>query len=152
MNGVTPQSDRLTDACRRHGIPVTAQRRTVYNAVCSRHDHPTADEILAQVRDLLPDVSRTTVYRVLERLVKINVLTKISTPGSSARYDAMLHRHHHLVCKRCERVFDLEDEQLDRVIHLPRRTTDEFEIDDFSVYFSGICARCRAAETGPTDD
>ena len=52
--------------CREHSLPLTTQRRAVLEALALRHDDPTVDEIWADVRSTTPEISRTTVYRILE--------------------------------------------------------------------------------------
>jgi Fur family peroxide stress response transcriptional regulator len=132
----------LVEACRRHGVPVTVQRRAVLEVLASREDHPTADQVWEAVRERLPGLSRTTVYRVLDTLVGLRLAVRICHAGSSVRFDAKTERHHHLVCVRCERVMDLEVPDLD-ALHLPDTRSSGFEIDDYSVYFRGRCVTCR---------
>ena len=80
-----------------------------------RHDHPTADQIAEDVAIRLPGVSRTTVYRVLDTLVRISIARKVCHPGAAARFEVESHRHHHLVCVQCGRMIDLEDPRLDKL-------------------------------------
>ena len=77
----------LEAACRDQGLPLTVQRRVILEALAGRDDHPTADDILAQVRGQLPEISRTTVYRVLDALVRLGLAVKISSPGAAVRFD-----------------------------------------------------------------
>ena len=142
---VSQQAARLGEleaACRRHGVPLTVQRRVVLDALSRRTDHPTADQLLVDVRAHLPGVSRTTVYRVLETLVRLGLAVKTCTPGSAVRFDPRTERHHHLVCLRCERVIDLHAPSLDG-LRLPAARTAGFEISDYSVHFRGTCSECR---------
>ncbi|MBN2445813.1 MAG: transcriptional repressor [Phycisphaerae bacterium] len=129
--------------CREHGLALTVQRRQIFELILDRKDHPTADQIYDDVRLHLPSVSRTTVYRVLETLVEIGVITKASSPGAATRFDPVTRRHHHLVCLHCDKVVDLEDEALDAAIELPHNQVQSFDVEDFSVHFHGICAACR---------
>lgn len=131
----------LEIACRQHGLPLTVQRRVVLQALAGRDDHPTADEILAEVRRRLPEVSRTTVYRVLDTLVKLGLAVKICSPGSGVRFDPKTNRHNHLVCVGCEKVIDLESSALDQ-LPLPDVRTRAFTIHDYSIHFRGLCADC----------
>ena len=71
-------------ACRAYGIPVTVQRRRIFEALCDRIDHPTPEDVYASVKDTLPGVSRTTVYRVLETLVRVGMLAKAASPTNAA--------------------------------------------------------------------
>jgi Fur family peroxide stress response transcriptional regulator len=137
---------QLEAACRVQGVRVTTQRRRIFEALLGRTDHPTPDEVYGAVKDTLPGVSRTTVYRVLETLVVLGVLAKTCSPTASTRVDPRTQRHHHLVCRRCDRLFDVDDTAVDHRIDPPDVRRQGFAIDDYSIYFTGICAACRARE------
>jgi len=137
---------RFEEACRTRRLPLTVQRRAIFEAVLDNADHPTADQVYQAVLARIPGVSRTTVYRVLDALVDVGVIVKACSPGAAARFDAMTARHHHLVCLRCEKLIDVVDERLDRQIRLPDVRPHVFQIQDFSVHFHGICADCRREE------
>lgn len=134
---------RFEGLCRDHGLSVTVQRRVIFEAMADRADHPTADQVYKQVKDRIPGVSRTTVYRVLDTLVRIGVITKVSHPGAAARFDPKTRQHHHLVCLRCDKIIDLENERLNRVA-LPRVSHRGFEIHEYHIHFRGICPECSA--------
>ena len=131
----------LEAKCREKGLPVTVQRRIILEAVLLHDDHPTADQVFEMVKDRIPRLSRTTVYRVLDTLAELGLVRRLQPSGTS-RFDGNVQRHHHLVCTRCNKVIDLEDETLDR-LPVPRRNLQGFKIDGFSVHFSGICQDCR---------
>lgn len=128
--------------CRERGLPLTVQRRDVLKAVLERDDHPSADQIYESVRERIPGLSRTTVYRALETLVELGVIRRLHHPGAAARFDGATHRHHHLVCRKCNRVIDVESRQLDN-LQLPPRMRHGFQIEDHSVHFMGVCEVCR---------
>ena len=129
--------------CRRHGLPLTVQRRMILEALAPRTDHPTADQIVADVGRRAPEISRTTVYRTLEAFVRIGVARKVCHPGAVARYEIERGRHHHLVCLVCGRMTDFEDPRLDQLA-LPK--AHGFELTDYSIQFRGICAGCAKAK------
>lgn len=137
--------EQFVAACRASGLSVTSQRQAVYEAVLDSGEHPTADAVFDAVRPRLPSISRTTVYRVLDRLVDLGVIEKACSPGSVARFDAVTDRHHHLVCVRCDRVFDLDEDKVKLDIELPPVHADEFDIRDYSIRFTGICVECQKA-------
>lgn len=139
---------RLEESCRRRRIPVTLQRRAVLDAISARGDHPTADDIYEDVRRRLPDISRTTVYRVLEFLVDLGIVTKIGHPGATIRFDSRTELHHHLVCLHCNKLIDFEDPGLN-AIEPPDTRQLGFEVSDYSIQFRGICRACREAQAGP---
>jgi len=140
----TPQFEA---ACRAHGLPVTVQRRRIFEALAGRTDHPTPDQVYAAVKDTLPGVSHTTVYRVLDTLVRVGLLAKACSPGAGSRVDPRTPRHHHLVCQRCDRLIDVDDEAVEHRIRPPDVRGRGFAIRGYSIYFTGLCAACRKKAT-----
>jgi Fur family transcriptional regulator, peroxide stress response regulator len=138
---ITNKMKNFEELCREQGVPLTTQRRVVLETLAGRLDHPTADQIFEDVTHHLPSLSRTTVYRVLETLVRLGVIHKAQHLGSAARYDPNTERHHHLTCLSCHKVVDLADEILNQ-IRIPKSSAEEFEIIDYSVHFKGYCSDC----------
>ncbi len=134
--------DAFEALCRQHGLPVTVQRRAIYAFVCGQANHPTADRIYQGVQDIVPGMSRMTVYRVLDVLVRIGALRKVASPGPTTRFDANTTRHHHLVCIHCDKLIDYEG-AIHNDLPMPDARPQGFEIDDYSIQFRGICADCR---------
>ncbi|HPQ40236.1 MAG TPA: transcriptional repressor [bacterium] len=129
--------------CRKARIPFTIQRRKTYEMLLNRMDHPTADEVFENVKEVLPGISRMTVYRVLELLVDFGLVNKVFYPGTAGRYDANPHRHHHLVCLNCTMLIDFESKDLDG-LEIPAAAGEySFDVHDYLVQFRGLCARCR---------
>jgi Fur family peroxide stress response transcriptional regulator len=136
--------DRLASfeqECRRRGLALTIQRRTVFEELLERTDHPTADQVFDAVHRRLPSLSRTTVYRVLETLVETGFARKVHHPDAVVRFDPATGRHHHLVCENCGRLVDLDDSVVPRV-PIPDAEGTGFRIRDYSVSFNGLCSSC----------
>ena len=134
--------DHFFAAHRQAGLPITTQRRAVFDAILHHADHPTADQLYRAVRGALPQISRMTVHRILGTFVSLGLVTKACHPGSAARFDPKLHQHHHLVCLDCGCIIDVEDPRLNR-LPWPKVNPREFQIEDYLVHFRGRCARCR---------
>lgn len=139
MNDANTRLQELMRVCRDRGLPITIQRRVVLEVLAERTDHPSADQIFEAVRAAIPNVSRTTIYRVLETLIELGLVTRINQPGTAERFEARLDRHHHVVCRRCTKIEDVEDSRLNRLA-LPK--VAGFKVSDYSVYFSGLCKAC----------
>ncbi|MBL9216074.1 MAG: transcriptional repressor [Opitutaceae bacterium] len=144
MSSAGPKQQRMDQfvaAHRERGLPITAQRRVLYEAIMDRTDHPTAEQVYSAVRELLPQTSRMTVHRILGTLVSLGLVAKTCHPGSAARFDPKVRQHHHLVCVSCGRIEDVEDPRLDRIPR-PRVNPRNFQIEDYCVHFRGRCSDC----------
>jgi Fur family peroxide stress response transcriptional regulator len=139
---IAARLQEFEETCRRKGLPLTVQRRVILEAVLQRDDHPTADQIYEAVQERIPQLSRTTVYRVLDALLELGVIRRVHLTGETSRFDGMIRRHHHLICTGCGKISDIHDDRLDQ-LPLPRRKMQGFEAEDLSVQISGVCADCQ---------
>lgn len=94
---------------------MTSQRLSIIEALLNSTAHQRAEEVFGQVRDLHPHISLATVHRTLETLCRIGEAGKVTVLHDSARYDATLTPHQHVVCVRCRRIRDLEIAGIDRL-------------------------------------
>jgi Fur family transcriptional regulator, stress-responsive regulator len=114
----------------------------VLNAVAAQ-PHSTADAITGHVRATLGSVSTQAVYDVLRVCVDAGLLRRIEPAGASALYETRTaDNHHHLVCRVCARVTDV-DCAVGAAPCLTPSELDGFEIDEAEVVFWGICGSCR---------
>ena len=139
---ISEKLEQFEARCRGRGLPLTVQRRVILEVVLGRDDHPTVDEVYEAARSRIPGVSRTTVYRVLQTLVELEVIRRVHHPEAVARFDGRTSRHHHLVCLYCNCVIDYESPPLDR-LPMPEVAPHGFEIDGYSVQLTGTCESCK---------
>ena len=133
----------LQRRCTSLGVPLTNQRRVVMDVLAERTDHPTVEQIHGDVEGRLPGVSRATVYRNLEMLVRLGLVRTIAHPGSAARFDPNLAHHHHFICEACGSVHDLAPERVRGSERLDFVAGDEGHTGhDVSVTVHGTCATC----------
>ncbi len=131
--------------CRERGERCTVQRRVILGTVLELDNHPSADQIFDAVDTRLPGIARTTVYRALDHLARMGVITKACHPGRVARFDPRLELHHHLVCLRCNEFFDFENDSLNKLT-IPDTSAFGFEVNDYRVQLRGICKSCKERE------
>jgi Fur family ferric uptake transcriptional regulator len=131
---------------RRHGVHVTAQRLAVMSAVSER-PHVTADEVTAMAREELGVISRQAVYDALGLLADTGLIRRIQPAGSPARYeDRVGDNHHHLICRTCGRVVDV-DCAVGAAPCLTPADDSGFEINEAEVIYWGRCPECLARST-----
>jgi len=96
-----------------HGYRLTPQRLMVLSAIENSDDHISAEEIYAQVVAKYPHVNISTVYRTLELLKQLGLVTETDFGEGRVRYHpAGKGHHHHLVCTECGAVIDLDESSL----------------------------------------
>lgn len=133
------------DLLRERGVQVTAQRLAVLRAVSS-HPHATADEVAAVVRAEIGTISKQSVYDALSILVGKGLLRRFHPLGSSALYeDRVGDNHHHLICRVCGKVMDV-DCAVGQAPCLDPNDDHGFEIDEAEVAYWGRCADCQGSE------
>ena len=137
--------ERIRRACEQRGVPLTESRHVIVEALLDLKTHPTADEVHAAASRRDPGIGRATVYRALEQFVRIGVLTKVSHPGAAVRYDAVVDRHHHLICLECNGILDISDPGLDEV-SVPDTSSLGFVVSDMQVQLRGVCRSCLQKE------
>ncbi len=134
------------DVLRAHGFQVTAQRLAVLNAV-SAHPHATANDVATTVRDQIGSISRQSVYDTLTVLAEHDILRRIQPAGSPTRYERRVgDNHHHLACRRCDRVVDV-DCAVGATPCLTPVDDWDFDVDEAEVVYWGTCPECRRATT-----
>ncbi len=129
---------------RARGVQVTAQRLAVLEAV-SETPHVTADAIAESVRSRIGSISRQAVYDSLSVLADKGIIRRIQPAGSPARFeDRVGDNHHHLVCRTCNRMVDVDCAVGETPCLVPVEDGD-FIIDEAEVVYWGVCPDCRPA-------
>jgi Fur family ferric uptake transcriptional regulator len=100
---------KLTD----EGYRLTPQRLMIVSAIENSDGHVSAEEIYAQVVAKYPHVNISTVYRTLELLKELGLVTETDFGEGRVRYHpAQKGHHHHLVCTECGAIIDLDESSL----------------------------------------
>lgn len=133
----------LREQCAARGLRLTPQRDVLLRVLGDAHGHPTADELVKQVREVLPSVSHATVYRNLQELVRAGLIGTLERAGGAQQFEVNPEHHHHFVCRGCGHVWDIYLDQLGISIDRRRSHLAGFQIDRQEVQLHGLCSRCR---------
>ena len=126
-----------------HGYRITVPRRAVLDAVLDRTRPFTAEQIVAALKRTDPALGRATVYRTLEILASVDVLTRFLQADGHPAYIVGLPGHrHHLVCSDCGAVVAFTRCPVDDLVRDLTRDTD-FAIDGHLLEVFGRCPDCR---------
>jgi Fur family ferric uptake transcriptional regulator len=133
----------VSEALRAAGLQVTAQRLAVYRAV-EASPHAMADEICQSVRGEIGVISRQAVYDALKAMSEHGLLRRIQPAGSAARYEHRVDNHHHLACRKCDQLIDI-DCAVGEAPCLTAENDHGYQIDEAEVTYWGICPDCQSA-------
>jgi Fe2+ or Zn2+ uptake regulation protein len=134
----------LSRVLRERGQRVTPQRLAIARTVRELDRHTTAETVFARVSEQMPGVSLPTVYATLDLLEELRFVRRVPTEAGTAVYDPRTEDHHHLVCRECGEIMDV-DAPVDRTELLDAAQTLGFAADDAQVVVRGVCATCRSA-------
>jgi Fur family ferric uptake transcriptional regulator len=124
------------------GYRLTPQRQKIIAIIEDSQSHISAEEIYRQVKAEYPYVNISTVYRTLELLKTLGLVTETELGDGRLRYHPIgKGHHHHLVCQSCGQVFDL-DEELLFPLKETLRERYHFEADLRHLAIFGRCRDC----------
>jgi Fur family ferric uptake transcriptional regulator len=133
---------RLSEAGFRRGGARTAVIALLGEQSCAL----SAYEIEAKLREDGRGVGRASVYRTLDQLDGLGLVTRIDVGQGIARYEPNrpgAEHHHHMVCARCGEVIPFADDELEATIdRVAERVT--FEVAEHEIVLHGACADCRS--------
>ncbi|MER5445011.1 Fur family transcriptional regulator [Streptomyces sp. NPDC002766] len=141
-----PQPPTTAEELRGAGLRVTAARVALLETV-REGDHLDVETIASGVRERVGHISLQAVYEALHALTGAGLVRRIEPPGSPARFEGRVgDNHHHLVCRTCGAVFDVDC----AVGHAPCLTPSDdrgFALDEAEVIYWGLCPDCSSART-----
>ena len=88
------------------GLRPSMQRLAIYKYMATHPTHPTADEIFEALREIIPTLSKTTVYNTLKLFVEHGVVDEVFIDRTSERFDGNTELHAHFMCNSCGAIID----------------------------------------------
>jgi Fur family ferric uptake transcriptional regulator len=133
----------LMDRARKQGLRMTRQRVLILQALCELEGHASAEQVYDRVTLHRRDVDLSTVYRTLERLRDLRILSQADLGRGCAEYELVTDRpHHHLICQGCGRMIDLDHAYLAPLAEAVDQGFGFDPILDHMAIF-GLCRACR---------
>jgi Fur family ferric uptake transcriptional regulator len=139
---------------RGRGCRLTVPRQAILELLSKSSEHLSAEDIYFKVKKNYPAIGLTTVYRTLELLVNMGVVSKFDFGDGRARYELAANsedeenHHHHLICTSCGKVINYTDfvnqeKELIEKTENKLATKYNFEINNHQIQFYGICPNCK---------
>ena len=104
-------SDTLKKVLKKEGLRYTRQRQAIWDELSASDEHRDAEEIYLALYNSGLKVSRATVYRTIDVLVKNNLVRKLDLGDGRARYENKMDtaHHDHLICVQCGKIEEFMD-------------------------------------------
>jgi Fe2+ or Zn2+ uptake regulation protein len=135
----------LIDVLRARGQRVTLPRLLVHRHVRGAQRHVTAEQVYAELADELPSLSPATVYSTLDLLDELGFVRRMNTPRGAIMYDSRVDDHHHVICRHCGRMQDV-DVAIDTRAAERAASAAGFEVGHAQLTLSGLCSDCARAK------
>lgn len=135
----------FVEVCRKEGLKITQQRLEIFKELLNSHDHPTVEKLYHRLQPKLPTISLDTVYRTLTTLEKHDLVARVDTGESQARFEGRMEEHHHAICKKCGKITDFSWEFPDEA-NLPTEILNWGRIIKRSLTLHGLCEKCMQEE------
>jgi Fur family ferric uptake transcriptional regulator len=137
---------RTSDYARRlheGGFRVTPQRQLILDAICDSGGHASPDDVYAAIHTKAPAINRATVYRNLDFLTGVRLVTSTDMGQGSKVYEiACASPHHHLVCRECGQVTRI-DHAMVKAFFAKIERECQFTVETDHLALFGLCRQCR---------
>jgi Fe2+ or Zn2+ uptake regulation protein len=124
---------------------VTNQKLIILDFLRKTKIHPTAEQVFLEVQKKLPQISKATVYRILDNFVNEGVIRSIADKnktGSPIRFDGNEKSHQHFICTNCGEITDLYNDKIEKYLNSKQDFIKEGVVGGFEVNFYGRCKKC----------
>ena len=125
---------------RETGLKMTPQRLAILKYLEGNRNHPSAEDIYNEIRQMYPMISFATVYKTIEVLKRRGNLLELTIDAERRRYDPETRHHHHLICVQCKKIVDIYSQF---AIDVPEEEKESFEMVGNHIEFYGICPECK---------
>src|ERR1700732_3019644 len=143
MASASADEDAIASVIRGAARRVTVAKRTVAAVLVGASGHLPADEITLAVQQRQPDVSPSTVYRILDEFEDLNIVVHAHLGQHAAVYHLAGAVHGHLTCDVCHATFEIPAAHFDALSKDLMRTFG-FMLDRHHVAVTGTCEYCQA--------
>lgn len=136
------------EALRLRGKRITAQRSLILDVIRESYGHLDAGEIYRRARERDPRISLSTVYRNLNLLQELGVISELHLDEEHHHYELREEtQHHHLICSGCSKVIEFDSPLVGRLVEQITREQG-FRIDRVHIDLVGLCQECAAQQEG----
>jgi Fe2+ or Zn2+ uptake regulation protein len=120
----------------------STQRNAILEAIYQSEEHLSAEEILQISKKKKPSINLATIYRNLQKLEDLNLISRVHINGITTRYEKIKPPHHHFICSKCHSIKDLETPKQKTCLSCISRNSD-VQMQSIISTIIGICPSCQ---------
>lgn len=138
----------ITAQLHQAGYRMTPQRQLILEAIRENGGHTTTEEIYEQVHAKAPAVNLATVYRTVDFLRELRLVTELHVGGKTYYEIVGDAPHHHLICRGCGYIEQI-DHTLVETLFSKIEEDQKFMVETDHLALVGLCAHCRNHASQP---
>ena len=144
LNKIIITMEILKEILHKEGLRYTQQRQAIWDELRLSDKHRDAEEIFFALRKRGLKISRATVYRTIDVLVKNNLLDKLDIGDGRARfeYNAKYLHHDHLICTSCGKIVEFHNNEIEQ-LQTEIAKQYKFQLLHHNHQLFGICKDCK---------
>ena len=107
----------LKEVLQKEGLRFTRQRLAVWKEIGISREHRDADDIYISLRSKGVKVSRATVYRTIDVLVKNKLVRKLDVGDGKNRFESKIddEHHDHMICLETGNIIEFYNSRLEQL-------------------------------------
>ena len=140
---MTHQAEMIS-TLRATGHRLTPQREMVLTVIAESNRHVTAEQVLERVRARYPYLNKSAIYRALDLLTRLDLITQTDCGRGRVEYELHRHpHHHHIVCRNCDKMEEVQHASFAALEkNLQSLYGFQADLDHFAIF--GLCRKCQA--------
>ncbi len=105
----------LEQRCIDAGLKMTGPRKTILKVLGEATDHPSVEAVYERAKAIDSSISIATVYRTLNMLDELDLVTRHEFNESFSRYETNMDHHHHLIDMETGQVIEFQNAELEEL-------------------------------------
>ncbi len=120
-------------------------RQLLFDIFSMNHKPLSVAELLSSLEEKGTEVNKTTVYREIQSLLEKQVVNAVFVDETHTKYELNINHHHHLVCKGCGEIEEVEFDSIEKIFPLFEKKLKQkkkFQSITHTLEFFGVCQNC----------
>ncbi len=129
---------------KKEGLKYTPQRESVLKIILNTKGHLDCEDLYSLIKSKKIKVSRSTLYRTLDILVKHNMIRKLDLGDGVFRYERKINvpHHDHMICVNCGDIIEFLNDDIEN-IQIEIAKSFKFKLLRHIHQLFGLCKNCQ---------